>query len=204
MAFASIQQLKTALNRGARANLFEIEIAFPTNLISTTEAGGIAAADLPSGLTESTKIMCKAAAVPGFTVGTIEVPFRAGRRIKIPGDRTFADWTVTFINDENQKLRRAFNAWVNLISTANYNSQTKSTISEYYQDITCTHLRGDNTTSRIYQLTDAFPTDVSAIDLSFDSTDTISEFTVNFQYHYLKAGSAGTSFVDKVDLEVST
>ena len=81
MAFASIQQLKTALNRGARANLFEIEIAFPTNLVSTTLPGGIAAADLPSDIATRAKIMCKAAAVPGFTVGTIEVPFRAGRRI---------------------------------------------------------------------------------------------------------------------------
>ena len=199
MSFASIQQLKTALaGRGARANLFEITIPFP-NLTGVD-------ADLTSTkFTENTKILCKAAAVPGFTVGTIEVPFRAGRRIKIPGDRTFADWTVTIINDENQTLRRAFNAWVNLISKGNYDSQSKSTISEYYQDITCTHLRGDNTTSRKYELADAFPTDVSAIDLSFDSTDTLSEFTVNFQYHYLKAGNSTTSFAsDAVDLALST
>lgn len=199
MSFASIQQLKTALaGRGARANLFEINIAFPVltsvdaSLTSTT-------------FTADAKILCKAAAVPGFTVGTIEVPYRAGRRIKIPGDRTFADWTVTIINDENQTLRRAFNAWVNLISTANYNSQSKSTISEYYQDITCSHLKADNTVSRKYELNDAFPTDVSAIDLSFDSTDTLSEFTVNFQYHYLKAGNSTTTFTtDKVDLALST
>ena len=204
MAFASIQQLKTALNRGARANLFEIEIAFPTNLVSTTLPGGIAAADLPSDIATRAKIMCKAAAVPGFTVGTIEVPFRAGRRIKIPGDRTFADWTVTIINDENQVLRRAFNAWVNAISRGNYDSQSKSTVQDYYQDIKCMHLKGDNTISRQYQLNDAFPTDVSAVDLSFDSTDTLSEFTVNFQYHYLKAGNASDTFADRADLSLST
>ena len=204
MAFASIQQLKTALNRGARANLFEIEIAFPTNLVSTTLPGGIAAADLPSDIATRAKIMCKAAAVPGFTVGTIEVPFRAGRRIKIPGDRTFADWTVTIINDENQVLRRAFNAWVNAISRGNYDSQSKSTVQDYYQDIKCMHLKGDNTISRQYQLNDAFPTDVSAVDLSFDSTDTLSEFTVNFQYHYLQAGNATDSFGLASDLTLST
>jgi hypothetical protein len=204
MAFASIQQLKTALNRGARANLFEIEIAFPTNLISTSAPGAIAPTDLPSGIEKTTKIMCKAAAVPGFTVGTIEVPFRAGRRIKIPGDRTFADWTVTIINDEDQVLRRAFNAWINAISRGNYDSQTKSTVQDYYQDIKCVHLKGDNTISRQYQLNDAFPTDVSAVDLSFDSTDTLSEFTVNFQYHYLKAGNATDQFADRGDLSLST
>ena len=198
MAFASLTQLKTALTgRGARANLFEIEIGFPTAIASTITS---------TVAKDKARILCKAAAVPGFTVGTIEVPYRAGRRIKIPGDRTFADWTVTIINDEDHSLRQAFNAWINLISKGNYNSATKSSaISEYYQDITCNHLKADNTISRKYQLNDAFPTDVSAIDLSFDSTDTLSEFTVNFQYHYLKAGNSTTSFAtDKVDVALST
>jgi hypothetical protein len=200
MSFASIQQLKTALiGRGARANLFEIDISFPTLTSVDASLTG-------TTFTADAQVLCKAAAVPGFTVGTIEVPFRAGRRIKIPGDRTFADWTVTIINDENQKLRRAFNAWVNLISKGNYDSATKSSATaEYYKPITCKHLKADNTVSRQYQLVDAFPTDVSAIDLSFDSTDTLSEFTVNFQYHYLKAGNSTTTFTtDKVDLALST
>ena len=195
MSFATLTQLKTALNRGARANLFEINIPFPAL---------IASADLPTDATATTKVLCKAAAVPGFTVGTIEVPFRAGRRIKIPGDRTFADWTVTIINDENQTLRRAFSAWVNLISKGNYDSQTKATVQDYYKDITCVHLKGDNTVSRQYKLNDAFPTDVSALDLSFDSTDTLSEFTVNFQYHYLQAGNASDSFTNASDMSLST
>ena len=194
MSFATITQLKTALNRGARANLFEINIPFPSLINSS---------DLPTDATGLTKVLCKAAAVPGFTVGTIEVPFRAGRRIKIPGDRTFADWTVTIINDENQVLRRAFNAWVNLISKGNYDSQTKSTVQDYYKDITCVHLKGDNTISRQYKLNDAFVTDVSAIDLSFDSTDTLSEFTVNFQYHYLQAGNATDNFSNQGDMTLS-
>jgi hypothetical protein len=197
MAFASIQQLKTALTgRGARANLFEINIPFPSEIDS---------GDLPSDATGTTKVLCKAAAVPGFTIGTIEVPFRAGRRIKIPGDRTFADWTVTIINDENQKLRRAFNAWVNLISKGNYDSTTKSSsVVDYYKNITCVHLKADNSISRQYQLNDCFVTDVSAVDLSFDSTDTLSEFTVNFQYHYLKAGNATATFGALDDLSLST
>ena len=199
MSFASIQQLKTALiGRGARANLFEIDISFPT--LTGLDTG------LTGDFTKSAQILCKAAAVPGFTVGTIEVPFRAGRRIKIPGDRTFADWTVTIINDEDQTLRRAFNAWVNLIAKGNYDSSTKSsTAAEYYKPITCKHLKADGLISRQYQLVDAFPTDVSAIDLSFDSTDTLSEFTVNFQYHYLKAGNKDTSFTSSgSDMALST
>jgi len=189
MAFATLTQLKTALVRGARANLFEIEMGFPAALSTVT-----------GGATDALKLLCKSGAVPGFTVGVIEVPYKAGRRVKIPGDRTFADWTITVINDEDHKLRRAFTSWANLISKSNYDSPTKSTSQDYYQDIIVSQLNGDGTVVRKYKLNDAYVTDVGALDLSFDSTDTISEFTVNFQYHHMQAAAGSTAFSDKTDL----
>lgn len=195
MSFATISTLKTQLNKGARANLFEIELTFPTAVISA--AGGSATA-----FSTNMALLCKSAAVPGFTIGVIEVPFRAGRRIKIAGDRTFADWTVTIINDENHTMRNAFNAWVNYVSTANYDSASKSTATDYYSTIKIKHLKADGSVSRQYQLTDAYPTDVGALDLSFDSTDALSEFTVNFQYHYLQAGNKDETFA--VDADMTT
>ena len=125
MSFATISTLKTQLNKGARANLFQIELTFPTPVISAV-SGNQTAFSTNMGL------LCKSAAVPGFTIGVIEVPFRAGRRIKIAGDRTFADWTVTILNDENHTMRNAFNAWVNYVSTSNYDSTSKSTATDYY------------------------------------------------------------------------
>jgi len=196
MALATITQLQTALSRGARANLFEIEIGFPS--LSTVDKDGV---DPSTGAAEKVRLMCKAAQVPGFTVGTIEVPFKAGRRIKIPGDRTFADWSITVINDEDHTLRRAFTSWVNLISNSNYNAKTKSPTSVvYYQDILVKQLNQVNGVTRTYKLNDAYPTDVGALDLSFDSTDTISEFTVNFQYHYLQAASGNTSITSSSEV----
>jgi hypothetical protein len=189
MAFATIDQLKSALVRGARANLFEIEMAFPTVLTTST-----------TGAVKDFEILCKSAAVPGFTIGTIEVPYKAGRRIKIPGDRTFADWSVTVINDENHNMRRAFTSWVNLISKSNYDSPTKSTSQDYYADIIVKQLNGDGAVVRKYKLNDAYVTDVGALDLSFDSTDTISEFTVNFQYHHLQAITGTGAFSTTTDL----
>jgi hypothetical protein len=189
MSLATITQLQTALSRGARANLFEIEIGFPD--LSTVDVAGTNPA---AGAAEKVRLMCKAAQVPGFTVGTIEVPFKAGRRIKIPGDRTFADWSITVINDEDHALRRAFTSWVNLISNSNYNAATKSpTTVAYYKDILVKQLNQKNEVTRTYKLNDAYPTDVGALDLSFDSTDTLSEFTVNFQYHYLQAATGATT-----------
>lgn len=190
--FATIDQLKGALATGARANLFRVDVTFPSNVITD--------ANSTSGLlTQQMSLLCKSAAVPGFTVGVIEVPFRAGRRIKIPGDRTFADWSVTVINDENHTVRSAFNAWVDYISTSDYDSTSKAkggVAQDYYSTVLVSHLDAQGAVVRKYQLEMAYPTDVGALDLSYDSTDTISDFTVNFQYHYLHSGSGSATFSD--------
>ena len=47
---------------------------------------------------ENIEFMCKTAGIIGSTLPVVEVPFR-GHRLKIAGDRTFEDWTVTIIND---------------------------------------------------------------------------------------------------------
>ena len=42
-----------------------------------------------------------------------------------------------------------------------------------------------------YEFVDIFPTNVSQIDVSYDSTDTIEEFTVEFQVQTFRAIDAG-------------
>ena len=190
MAFSSIEDLRLSLGLGARANLFEVALAFPVSLTgnSTTDWAGPSQIEITA---TDVNILVKAAQVPAFTVGVIEVPYKAGRRIKIPGDRTFADWTVTVINDENHTARRAFTAWIEMISKGNYNSPTKSVVNNYFTDLTVSQLNGHGDPIRTYSLINSFPTDVSAVDLSMDSTDTLSEFTVNFQYQYLTSSFGG-------------
>ena len=52
-------------------------------------------------------------------------------------------------------------------------------------------------TIAVYQFADIFPTNISAIDLSYDTTDTIEEFTVEFSVNYWypdsKSGSKGNN-----------
>jgi PKD repeat protein len=203
MAFSSIANLKDTLGLGARANLFEVSLAFPIG-VTGNASDAWNGPDQTLITATNVNILVKAAQVPAFTIGTIEVPYKAGRRIKIPGDRTFADWTVTVINDENHVARRAFTAWINMISKGNYNSATKSSVKNYYRDLTVTQLKGSGNTVRVYKLIDAFPTDVSGVDLSMDSTDTLSEFTVNFQYQYLKAGTLAEVNSEKSQVKQST
>jgi hypothetical protein len=181
--FFSIDTFRQKLNGGSKANLFKIEI-------KVNEIGGIDGVDL-NNLT----ILCKSGAIPAFTLGIIEVPFR-GRRIKIPGDRTYADWTATFVNDDSQNIRKSFDNWMNNIINVDGENSLRDSTSSYRCTIVVNQLRPDGTTARTYELYDAFPTDVSSIDLSYDTTDAVQEFTVTFQYHYLDVGGTSVTGTD--------
>ena len=196
----TITDFKTALQGGgARANLFEVDI--PT--IPAVATQGI---DWDA---ENFQFLCKAAALPASNVAPIEVPFR-GRTLKVAGDRTFDTWTVTIINDEDFKLRTAFEQWMNGISKLDNN--TGATNPSSYMARAIVHQLGrgadqgrfSQTNSdisggsgiqplRTYLFNDVFPTNVSQIDLSYDSSDTIEEYTVEFQVQYWTAGSAQAS-----------
>ena len=176
--FFNINTFRQKLNGGSKANLFRIEIE-PDTIIDNVDLSNLS-------------ILCKSGAIPAFTLGIIEVPFR-GRRIKIPGDRTYADWTATFVNDDNQQTRKAFDNWMNTIVDVNGENALRTGTGTYRCKIVVNQLRPDGNTSRIYELYDAFPTDVSAIDLSYDTTDAVQEFTVTFQYHYLDVGGTSTT-----------
>ena len=111
MAITTISDLKLALNTGARSNLFRVTLAGLS--VENNDTFGF---------------LCKAAQLPGSTLGIIEVPFSAGRRFKAAGDRTFADWTTTVINDSNHTIREALENLQKEYGTTDYNSTTSKTL----------------------------------------------------------------------------
>ena len=117
-----------------------------------------------------------------------------GRTVKIAGDRTFDTWTATFFNDKDFKLRAFFEEWANNINTHEANTSplfTPSSTSGYMADLKVDQLEKDSSTEgsilRRYTLKYCFPTNVSPIDLAYDSNDQIEEFTVEWQYSYFTA-----------------
>jgi hypothetical protein len=180
--FFNISQFRTALEAGAKPNLFEVNLNLPSSV-----------SDDSSAVFNNFKLLCKSAAIPAMTVGVIEVPFR-GRRIKLPGDRTYAEWTITVVNDNQQLMRKAFDRWMKYINDPDATQDIRSTQEiDYKVTIGIKHLKINSKISRSYQLIDAFPTDVSAIDLSYDTTDAIQEFTVTFLYGHVLFGDTSAS-----------
>ena len=181
MASSNVSSFIQRVGQGVKPNMFMVDVNFPGSL-------GKSADDL-----ETTNIMCKSAALPGSNLGVIEVPFR-GRTVKIAGDRTFDTWTVTFFNDKDFKLRSFFEEWANKINTHEANTSelfVPNSSTGYTADLKVKQLEKDDTTTgsilRQYTLFYCFPTNVSQIDLAYDSNDQIEEFTVEWQYSYFKA-----------------
>jgi hypothetical protein len=183
--FFNINSFRESLNSGSKANLFRCEL---TGLPDFEDPENVFADDKFS-------FLCRSAAIPSYSLGVIEVPFR-GRRIKVPGDRVFTDWTVTVVNDENQGMRKAFDNWMKYINDPDGEEVIREDTASYRCNIKITHFKADGTISRVYLLADAFPVDVSAIELSYDAVDVIQDFSVTFQYHYMEAGGTAADGTD--------
>ena len=163
---------------GARPNLFEVELAFPS------------AVGVDNDTLQKARFLVKAAALPASTVAPIDVPFR-GRILKIAGARTFETWTIKVINDTDFSIRSAFEKWMNTINRMN--DATGLTDPEEYQaDAYVYQLSRDGGILRSYRFYDVFPTNITTIDLSYETTDQLEEFDVELQVQWWEA-SKGTS-----------
>jgi len=198
-----ISEFKSRLAKGgARPNLFMCRLNFPTTLSNIVD---ITAVDSATDLTGQAEFLVKTAQLPASTVGVIDVPFR-GRMLKVAGDRTFEPWSVTVINDGAFRLRKAFETWSRGVNALTENVSQLGYGSgdpiSYCVDMSVFQLSRDNQTPsktptnmntlgedgmevvRAYKFFDAWPSSLSAIDLSYESNDQVEEFTVEFQYNY--------------------
>jgi len=183
MSTNNVSTFLSTINQGIKPNMFAVDINFP--------AGG----DFGTTDKTLTNILCKSAALPGSNLGVIEVPFR-GRTVKIAGDRTFDTWTATFFADSNMEIRGLFEDWANSINSHEANTAERflpnQSTTGYMADLFVSQLEKDDQVGgsviRTYQLHHCFPTNVSAIDLAYDSNDQVSEFTVEWQYSFFTAG----------------
>jgi hypothetical protein len=160
---------------GARPNLFKVILSNPSGV--------------PAGIPlEEASFMTKGADLPTSVVEPIEVPFR-GRQLKIAGDRTFENWTTTIINDNSFDIRTALENWMNSINSHVNNLAASVNPSDYQQDLIVQQLDHQFVPVKSYLIVGAFPVNLSAIELSYDSTNTVEEFTCEWAYQYWTSNS---------------
>ena len=170
---ANVDDFKSKLiGGGARPNLFKAIVNFPA---------------YAQGDTELTSFMCKGAQLPGSVIAQIDVPYR-GRQLKIAGDRTFENWTITVLNDTGMEVRNAMERWMNGMNE-HVNNTGLSNPTDYQADMTIEQLDKAGNVTKSYTIRGAYPVNVAAIDLSYDSNDAIEEFTVELAYQYWESST---------------
>jgi|TARA_B110000977_G_C11058161_1_gene484900 hypothetical protein len=173
MAILGVDDFKSKLvGGGARANMFKVTCNFPS---------------YAQGDVELSSFLIKGAQMPSSVVAPVPVLFR-GRQLQLAGDRTFEPWTITIINDTGFEIRNAFERWMNGISEHNNNTGL-SNPTDYQSDMIIEQLNKQGVSTKQYDLRGCFPTNISAIDVNYDSENTIQEFTVELQVQYWESGT---------------
>lgn len=178
MAFNVTEFRANLVGDGARPNLFQVNMTLPTFTNDAVGAG------------QAVSFLAKSAQIPGSTLGTVPM-FYFGRELKFAGNRSFADWTITIINDENFKVRKALESWMNGINSHAGNLRTGAAVSPsgYSTDAVVNQYDKAGNIIKSYKFVGAFPVDLSPIDLDWGSNDTIEEFTLTLAYQWWETES---------------
>ena len=176
MAFNVAEFRANMIGDGARPNLFQVTLTFPTIADNAVVSG------------QKATFMAKAAQLPGSTVGTVPV-YYFGRELKFAGNRTFTDWTLQIINDEDFTIRNTIESWMNAINShsGNVRNSAASNPSGYTVDAVVTQYGKTGDALKSYKFVGMFPLDLAPIDLDWGSNDSIEEYAVTFAYQWWEA-----------------
>lgn len=176
MAFNVAEFRANMIGDGARPNLFQVTLAFPAIASNGTAAG------------QKTTFMAKAAQLPGSTIGQVPV-YYFGRELKFAGNRTFADWTLQILNDEDFTIRNSIESWMNAINShaGNVRNSAANNPSSYTVDATVTQYGKTGEALKTYKFVGLYPIDLAPIELDWGSNDTIEEYGATFAYQWWEA-----------------
>ena len=176
---AAIDDFKANLiGGGARANQYRVTITPPTGIAIGLDV-------------RRTSFLVTASNLPAQTLGEIAIPFR-GRSIYIAGDRSFDDpWTTTFMNDTDFMIRNAMERWSNGINDLAEGTGVIAP-ADYQTDLFVDHLDRDDTILKSNIFRNAWPTTISAIELTNESADAIETFEITWRYQHFEA--SGVNF----------
>ena len=182
-----ISEFKSNLTGGgARSSLFNVNLNFPSAL---SIADSI-----------KYKFLISASSIPASTLGTYDI-FYHGKALKVASDRTFEAWDTTIINDEDFAIRKSLEKWINAISKPDLNTRDtdivgtttgkEGTNADYKSDLDVNQYGKDGKILAQYSFIGAFPTSISSIPLSWESS-AIETYTCNWTYDYWTTIEQGT------------
>lgn len=177
-----LQNFMSIVKDGARPNQFYVDLSLPSALLGNITNAAQAENRM--------KFYIKATSIPAMDIGEVQIPFRGGQ-FKLAGDKTFADWTVTVVNDTDFLIRDAFERWNDMIvGNVNRDSAVEDDPMAYMSNGTVAQLSRNGSTLKTYLMTGCWPKSIGEISLDMGSTDTIEEFTVTFAMQWWESSTS--------------
>lgn len=161
------QQIGTGL---VRPNQFKVTLDFPERLVTAGQY-----------VSQRAEFLCRATSLPASTVAPIPV-FYNGRAFNVAGEREFQPWTVAIYNEDFQ-IRDALIQWQHGINNINNNSGEIQP-SQYQVDVSVTQLDRNGFPMKTVTMVNAFPVDISAIELDWENNAQIEMFQATFVYDW--------------------
>ena len=173
MAFSiSDFRKKGLVDGGSRPNLFSCQFTSTPSGLNTIKSTNFT-------------FLCKIATIPPSTLGVVEVPY-FGRMVKVPGNRTFDNLSITVINDTEMAIRKDFEVWMGDFNSHTSNDSVYRSGNSGMGTFVITHndRRMTSAGDLSWEFTNVFPVALGEIGLDWGSNDTIEEFTVDLAYDY--------------------
>ena len=164
----TVQSIQSRALSYARPTRYKVELHIP--------------AAVPRGDWHDFSIMesCSATMLPGKSVATMDKRQASPNIMKLPYDVIYDDVKLTFQVTDQMAEHNAMQAWLDYIYNANTNSFAFP--KSYYSDISIIQLDTAMEKIKTVKLIEAYPVAMSEIGLSYDASNTISTFDVNFAY----------------------
>ena len=164
----SLMEFKSVFQGGARPSLYRVSLSFPAGVQGANP--------------RKAELLCKGAQLPSSEIPSIPVHV-LGRQLMVAGDRANTPLSLNFIVDVDFEPRTSFEQWMNLINGTRSNLGVVNP-NQYKTDMIISALGRDGKVLKSYKFEGCFPTSISAIDLSYDSTDTVSESQIEIAYDW--------------------
>jgi len=188
---ANISDFKAQMiGGGARPNQFSVSLSFPTFVAAGAVVG------------QNAQFLCKAAQLPASTMGNIETFYR-GRPVNFAGERTFAPWNITVYNDTTFSIRNAMEVWSDGVLNM---GQTNGRVNprDYQIDLLVHQLDRNGATVKTYKFVDAYPTNIGAITLDYETNTQIEVFDIEFTYNYWVSDTSTANASIGVGININT
>ena len=153
----SVQELESKLNAGSRQNRYQLLITVPSGVSSDTDTW---------------RILCQSASVPGDTRGVIEI-MRDGSKIRLAGDsETTAELPISIQVPSGSDASLVYGAFYEWKELCGENSGYKTKIKMNQLDL-------DNSVAFSWDITGAWVSELPSVEFSSESVDTIQTFDVS-------------------------